>query len=86
MKKTGQKSPYTLVPRAMSVDTIECLEQLLEQARSGHVIGLGFVAMLSTRGYVVDTAGEAHRNPTWTRGMLAGLDDKLSARIACGNQ
>lgn len=83
MKKTAP--PFILVPDALSSDTVECLEQLLEQAKRGQVIGLGFVAMLKKRGYIVNTTGEAHRNPTWSRGMLRALDDKLGQRITGGN-
>lgn len=81
----SQKPPYILAPDTLSHDTVECLEQLLEHARHGRVVGLAFAAMLKRRSYVVNTAGEAHRNPTWTRGMVAALDDQLSTRIRGGN-
>lgn len=80
------KVPFTLVPDALSVDTVECLEQLLDLARRGQVIGLAFAAMLKRRSYIVNTAGEAHRNPTFTRGMLAALQDRLGERVQGGNQ
>jgi len=41
--------------------------------------------MLKRRGYIVNSAGEAHRNPTFSRGMLLALDDQLSTRIRGGN-
>lgn len=76
--------PYILVPDTVSTDTVECLKQLLEHAKSGEVIGIAFAAMLKKRGYIANTAGEAHRNPTWARGMVAALDDQLSLRIRGG--
>jgi hypothetical protein len=79
------KPPFVLIPDAVSPDTVECLETLLKHAQAGEVIGLGFVAMLKRRGYIANTAGEAYRNPTFTRGMLLALDDKLSRRIDGGN-
>lgn len=79
------KTPYILIPDNVSHDTVECLEQLLEHARAGEVIGIAFAAMLKRRGYIVNTAGEAHRNPTWARGMVCGLDDQLSGRIRGGH-
>lgn len=81
--------PLVLVPDTISNDTVECLEQLLEHAKRGQIIGVGFVAMLKpTRnlsGYIANTAGEAHYSPTFTRGMLSALDDKLALRIGGGN-
>lgn len=75
------KAPYRLVPDTISTDTVECLEQLLDEARSGRVIGLAYVAMMKKREYIVNTAGEAHRNPTFARGMVLALDDQLSLKV-----
>jgi hypothetical protein len=79
------KPPIVLVPDTISSDTVQCLQQLLKHARRGEIVGLGFVAMLKRRHYIANTAGQAHVDPTLTRGMLAALDDKLSQRIAGGN-
>jgi hypothetical protein len=79
------KSPFYLVPDTVPNDTVACLEMLLDHARNGEVIGIAFAAMLKRRSYIVNTAGEAHRNPTFTRGMVAALDDQLSGRIRGGN-
>jgi hypothetical protein len=75
------KAPFSLVRDKISNDTIECLEQLLEAARRGEIIGLAYAAMMRRRRYIVNTAGEAHHSPTFTRGMLLALDDELSERI-----
>lgn len=76
------KAPFTLVHDAeASCDTVLALEHLLDEARKGRIIGVAYVAMLKHRRYVVHAAGEAHRNPTFARGMLATLDDSLSRRI-----
>ncbi len=72
------KSPIRLVPDAISRDTVQVLEASLLEARVGKIIGLAFAAMCKNRTYIVNTAGEAFRNPTFTRGMIAALDDKLS--------
>ena len=74
----------SLVPDAISMDTIACLNELLRRARRGEVIGLAFCAMLKERAYIVDTAGVAHDSPTFARGMVAALDDSLSNRIGGG--
>jgi hypothetical protein len=79
------KAPFVLMPDTVSHDTVECLELLLHQAKRGEVIGIAFAAMLRRRTFVVNSAGEAHRNPTFSRGMLAALDDQLALRIRGGN-
>lgn len=79
------KAPFILVPDEISNDTVKSLEQLLEHAKRGEVIGVAFAAMLKRRGFIVNSSGEAHRNPTFSRGMLRALDDKLGDRIRGGN-
>lgn len=79
------KTPFVLVPDSLSNDTIECLEAMLDQARRGQIIGVAFVAMLKRRSYIVNTTGEAQRNPTFTLGMLYALQDKLVQRVQGGN-
>lgn len=75
------RKPFILMPDTISTDTVECLEQLLDAARRGQVIGLAFAAMLKRRHYIVNTAGEAHRNPTFARGMVSALDDQLGIKV-----
>lgn len=75
------KPPVTLMPDSLSTDTVELCRTLLEHAESGNIVGIAFAAQLKQRKYIVNTAGECHRNPTWTRGMVAALDDELGRRI-----
>lgn len=75
------KPPFHLVPDTLSNETTEALMQMLELARRGELIGIAFAGILRQRGYFVNTAGEAHRNPTFARGVVAALDDSLSNRI-----
>lgn len=77
------RPPFVLhvTDNSVSADTVECLEALLEKAKRGEVIGVAYAAMYKRRRYVVHTCGEAHRNPTFSRGMLAALDDDLSQRV-----
>jgi len=79
------KPPFFLVPDTVSHDTVEALQMLLERAKAGEVLGVGYVALLRRRLYIANTAGEAHRNPTFTRGMLRALDDQLALRIRGGH-
>lgn len=78
------KQPFSLLPDNLSHNTVEALEQLLAQARKGEVIGIAFAAMLRRRSFIVNTAGEAHRNPTFSRGMLRALDDCLGEHVKGG--
>lgn len=57
---------------------IEALDQLRAGARSGQFIGIAFAVMEKSREYFVNAAGEARRNPTFSRGMVAALDDRLA--------
>lgn len=79
------KAPFILIPDEVSHDTVKCLETLLEHARSGEVIGLVFAAALKRHAYIANTAGECYRNPTWTRGIVAALDDQLAGRVQGGH-
>jgi len=71
------RPPFRLVPDTISSDTVRALEQLLKEARAGRIIGVAFVAMYKRREYIANAAGEARRSPTFTRGMIAALDDAL---------
>jgi hypothetical protein len=64
-----------------NADTVGALEQLLRSARNGDIIGLAFTALLPGQQYMVDVVGEAYRDPTWTRGAVAAVDDELRALI-----
>lgn len=75
------RAPFKLVDDDISSDTVQCLETLLEMAKSGELIGVALVAMLKRRDYFTHATGEARRNPTFTRGMLRVLDDDMGRRI-----
>lgn len=75
------KKPFVLLPHSVSHDTVECLETLLSEAKRGQVIGIAYAAMLRKRAYVVNTAGEAHRSPTFSRGCVMALSDEIGRRI-----
>lgn len=79
------KPPFLLIPDTVSHDTVECLRVLLDQARRGQVIGIAYAVMLKKRAYITNTAGEAHRNPTFSRGMIATLDDQLASNVRGGH-
>ena len=66
---------------SVSRETVNTLEQLLEGARAGEVVGLAFCAVLKGPRYIVDLTGEARRNPTFARGMVCALDDELQSRV-----
>lgn len=73
-----RKRPYRLVSRRISTDTVKALETLRAEAMKGDIIGLAYVIMhQKQRNFDVGVAGECHRNPVFTRGMVKGLDDLL---------
>lgn len=73
--------PFRLVGTQISDETVQALEQLLAQARRGELVGLAFCGMYRQRRYVVSTAGEARRNPTFALAMTRVLDFKLCKKI-----
>lgn len=75
------KPPYRLVNDDISHETVEALEQLLAEARAGKILGFAYVAMRKRREFIGDAAGEAYRNPTFARGMVAALDDHLAELV-----
>jgi hypothetical protein len=78
------KPPFTLMPDRISHDSVEALETLLSEAKRGDLIGLTFTAMYRKRNYVVNAAGEAHRNPTFALGMVEVLNDYLMQQVNRG--
>ena len=69
-------------PASACEDTVGCLRALLDAAVAGEIVGLAFAAQYTEQRYVVDAAGACGRNRTFTRGMLAELDDKLGGAHA----
>jgi hypothetical protein len=87
----GQTCPDFSLPAAprrlrrkavlVDADTVQALEQLLSDARAGRMFGFAFAAMYRDRRYCVDAVGGARENLTYTRGMIAALDDVLGKRL-----
>lgn len=75
--KATSDMPYRLIHDTVSRNTVEALQTLLAGAENGVITGVAFVATLSQRRYITNVAGYCHRNPTFSRGMVAALDDKL---------
>lgn len=67
-----------LIPDEVPPDVVDALSQLLDKAKEGEIVGIGFVAVYKRHEYIVNVAGELRRNPTLARGMVASLDDYLS--------
>jgi hypothetical protein len=72
---------FTLAPDSISHGTIEALKALLRDAERGEIISLAFAVMYKGRDYIVNTAGEAYRSPTFTRVMVQALDDHLMQKV-----
>lgn len=75
------KRPFRLVPSRGSRDTKKCIRILHEGAESDHVIGVAYAVFYNQRDYEVHVCGEAHRSPTFARGAVQVLDDKLGRLI-----
>ena len=55
---------HVSLPDAVSHGTVEVLDQLIEGARAGKVIGFGVVPMLKRPRYFVNTATDCRTDPT----------------------
>lgn len=76
-----RQQPFRLAPGHVSDDVIESLEYLLAEARRGEVLGIAYVAQLKQRAFIVDTAGESHRNPLFSIGMVRILEEGLVHQV-----
>lgn len=65
------------LPTPVSEETVRVLEELLEEARSGRVRGIAFVALEARGAYTAHATGLAALDPTRTRGTLFALAAKL---------
>lgn len=74
---TKRPAPYCLTQHHISHDTIEAMELALDEAKRGRIIGVAMVVMFKRREFATCATGEALRNPTFSRGMVAHLDDYL---------
>ena len=69
-----------IIPNQVNRDTIAALEYLLQEAKRGELIGLVYGGMLKGRSCIVDTTGEACRNPMFALGMVGMLSADISDR------
>lgn len=77
----SRQPPFRLVRDDLPKEGLQAVDQIRELFRRGEAIGIAFAVMLRERKYFVNAAGEAHRNPTFARGIVAELDDYLHERV-----
>ena len=75
------KPPFKLVAEDFPHDVREVLTRLLAHADEGQIYGIAFVAMYKGRRVIADAAGECERNPIYSRGLVAVLDDYFRDRM-----
>lgn len=76
----SKSKPFTLTTQQVSHETVEALRYLLQEAERGELIGLAYAAMLKRRACIIDTAGEAYRNPLFALGMVSMLSHDIADR------
>jgi hypothetical protein len=54
---------------------------MLRQAEAGGLIGYDIAVMYSGRDYIVNSVGEVEKSPTFARGMVQALDDRLMQKV-----
>lgn len=70
-----------LVKAAISIDSIEAIEQIRQGFLEGHYIGAVVGLIRPRMRYTVHCIGMACRNPTFSRGVTAAIDDELRDMI-----
>lgn len=80
-KQLAEVRQLSSVRETVDKDTIDCLEALLDEARDGKIIGLAFAALYPGKRYLVDTAGECLKSPTYAAGMVLQLQNAISEKI-----
>jgi hypothetical protein len=75
------RSSLQLVGNKPDAQVVEVLETLLTGAKRGEVTGIAFVATLKGMSYITDVAGMCQKHPTFTRGIVAALDDELAGIV-----
>lgn len=63
-------------PRPVCAETVKCLEDMLEAARAGEIVGVAYVASLFNSKFFAEMTGDLRNDPVLARGMVASLDDK----------
>lgn len=75
------KPPFRLVGEMVSHDTVEVLTELLDEAKSGNIIGVALVAMHRQRRFEFALTGEAARSPTFTLGTVTKLQFDIAQKV-----
>jgi len=70
-----------LVPPACSVETVQTLEFLLNEAKAGRVVGLAYIALQPGHRYDIDVTGEAGQDPEFVLGLTRVLETQLEKII-----
>lgn len=70
-----------LAERYVNDDVVEALRFLLYEAERGEVVGFAYVAQLRHNNYISDTAGESHRNPMFSLGMVRILEEGIVHQV-----
>ena len=69
-----------LVKNYICQDTVDALEYLLHEARSGELIGLVYGGMRKHRSCFVDAVGDGRRDPLFALGVANFLTGVISTR------
>lgn len=75
------RKPFRLAPNHISDDVVEALRFLLDEATRGDVVGIAYVAHMKKNAFLVDTAGESHRDPLCALGMVRILEEGLVHQV-----
>jgi hypothetical protein len=70
--------PIKLVKKPTPVDVKDAIKRLDGEAERGEILGSAHIVLYEDRHFGFVLTGECHRNPLYTRCLVAELDDELS--------
>ena len=70
--------PVKIVKKPTPTDVKEAIKKLDGEAERGELIGSAHIVLYEDRHFDFVLTGECHRNPLYTRCLVAELDDELS--------
>lgn len=84
MSDADTPTPMLSIVRPQSsqdMDVVETLAFLLQEAKEGRLTGIAYAAMRQDKSFILDAAGESHRNPVRALGEVHMLADELARRL-----
>jgi hypothetical protein len=81
MANSTVRARLSAVPTYVDRVTVKVLEELLDEARAGRVVGLALGVKLQQKKFYVAACGAMALDPVGARGIVASLDHLLAEEV-----